>query len=255
MCTVSIVALPADSAAADFLPYRMACNRDESPARPPAEPPTIERFGRRQAILPRDPSGGGTWIAANDAGLTLTLLNHNLPPDRAPAPQPGWHSRGAIIPLLLGCDSAAAALAALDLFQPGDTAPFRLVMLDGRQRGLAVSDGRTLHRTCTQSSEPIVFASSGLGDERVAEPRETLFARQVAGLDPAAHPAAQDAFHRHSWPDARHLSVCMWRPDARTVSCTIVAVTGERVTLRYLPVPPDQPGDWHEVSLARNAGR
>ena len=52
--------------------------------------------------------------------------------------------------------------------------------------------------------------------------------------------AQQDAYHRHFWPDRRHLSVCMRRPDARTVSYTLVEHDGDAVRMLYHAGPPDQ---------------
>jgi hypothetical protein len=51
----------------------------------------------------------------------------------------------------------------------------------------------------------------------------------------------QDAFHRHRWPDQAHLSVCMSRSDARTVSYTTVEITSGHIAMRYHADAPDQP--------------
>ena len=44
---------------------------------------------------------------------------------------------------------------------------------------------------------------------------------------------AQADFHDHQWPLRPHLSVRMQRPDARTVSRTVVNVTGRGIELGY----------------------
>lgn len=75
MCTVSII--PVDDSEAARV--RLACNRDESRLRPPALPPQTRRFGRHLAILPVDPVSGGTWVAANEQGLVMTLMNEHVP--------------------------------------------------------------------------------------------------------------------------------------------------------------------------------
>src|SRR5262249_11399645 len=67
MCTVTVVPTPGA--------VRLACNRDEQRTRPPALPPQVRRFGRRWAAFPVDPVGGGTWVAVNDTGLAMTVLN------------------------------------------------------------------------------------------------------------------------------------------------------------------------------------
>jgi hypothetical protein len=56
----------------------------------------------------------------------------------------------------------------------------------------------------------------------------------VESFTPAADwPAAQDAFHRMVWPDRRPASVWMTRPEARTVSLTVVELNAERARMRY----------------------
>ena len=82
-----------------------------------------------------------------------------------------------------------------------------------------------------------MFTSSGLGDHLVESPRRELFNEMLQNRSPSM----QDAFHRHQWADRPHLSVCMSRPDARTVSHTRIHVTPQRATMLYMPDAPNQP--------------
>ncbi len=61
-----------------------------------------------------------------------------------------------------------------------------------------------------------------------------------------ATPERQDALHRHRWPDRAHLSICMSRPEARTVSITCVEIDADQVRLHYEPV--DETGAASEAS-------
>ena len=61
--------------------------------------------------------------------------------------------------------------------------------------------------------------------------------------------AQQEAFHRHRWPDRPHLSVCMDRQDARTVSHTVVSLGPDRITLAYHPDAPDRPAETLTLTL------
>jgi hypothetical protein len=190
-------------------------------------------------VLPVDPTSGGTWVAVNDAGPALVLLNVNAKkgPFATPAaPQ----SRGKIIPALLHADTPlSAAFAALTL-DPALYAPFRLVLVNRREGVEVHSDGtgiRLVWRIALKS--PQFFTSSGLGDQAVEGPRRQLFGEF---FDRPGDPfAQQDAFHRHRWPDRPHLSVCMDRQDARTVSHTLISLDPDRVTLSYHPDAPDRP--------------
>src|SRR5206468_9651830 len=90
MCTVTVIRLPHDPARAGggrSAPgwggrprggIRVASNRDELRSRAPGLAPEVRGFGSRRAMMPIDPVSGGTWIAVNDAGLAMTLLNANF---------------------------------------------------------------------------------------------------------------------------------------------------------------------------------
>jgi hypothetical protein len=238
MCTVTVV--PARET------IRLACNRDEIRSRPAALPPRIRQFGPRRAILPVDPTSGGTWVAVNDAGLALFLLNVNSRNGLATSAAP--LSRGKIIPALLHAGTPlAAAFSALDL-DPALYAPFRLVLVNRREGVEVHSDGariRLLWRI--GMTRPQLFTSSGLGDQVVEVPRRQLFGEF---FDRPGDPfAQQDAFHRHRWADRPHLSVCMNRQDARTVSHTLVFLGPDGGTLSYHPDAPDRPTETLTLTL------
>lgn len=234
MCTVSIISLGGASAG-----YRLVTNRDEQRSRAPAIEPVWHEVGsggaRTRVIAPRDPVGGGTWVATTEQGLTLCLLNGNLEP--APELPRVLRSRGELIPALVGLGGVrrvAEALAEMDL---ASFAPFRLV---GVQPSSADEPAGVGERRAGDSSAlvidlfwdrrllgariherlPLCFVSSGLGDSRV-QPRLPLF-DELVGRDPT--PALQDAYHAHVWPDRPEISVRMSRSDARTVSTTVIVV-------------------------------
>ncbi len=243
MCTVTVV--PA------WEMIRLACNRDELRSRPAALPPRIEQFGPRRAILPVDPTSGGTWIAVNDAGLVLSLLNVN--PGNGLTSGAAPRSRGQIIPVLLHTDTPlAAALAALAL-APAQYAPFRLVLVNQGEAIVVHSDGTRMRRVWrARLTCPHLFTSSGLGDQMVQGPRRRLFGKLFNR--PENWLAQQDAFHRHRWPDRPHLSVCMDRADARTVSHTQVSLGPDSVTLTYHPEAPDRPAQAVTLMLPITVG-
>ena len=254
MCTVTIVPLIDDLGRRRA--SRLACNRDEKRTRPEALPPLVRAFGARNAILPIDPVSDGSWIGVNDAGLAATLLNVNLQDTIRAASASSWSramdraSRGSIVPTMLACASVDEALGVAHTLDPTRFPPFRLVMLDDFALAELRSDGQQLTEMHdTMGSQPLFFTSSGLGDHLVEEPRRKLF---DVMLGAAANPVARQAeFHRHAWPDRSHLSVCMSRPDARTVSHTTVEIEPQRVTLAYLPHAPNEPGEPTTLSLPR----
>lgn len=238
MCTVSAISLGDGD-------FRIVCNRDERIDRPAALPPIIERFGRRRAILPIDAQSGGTWIAANDAGVAMVTLNVNPRVRLDPLDLHKRASRGSIIPSLLHCGSASEATQlARQTLDPFNFPPFRLFILDGRQWGEIYSDGLELRATLRPfDGTPLMFTSSSLGDDVVDSPRRALFDRMIRCSSATA--ARQDAFHAHRWPGRPHVSVMMNRHDACTVSRTIIDLRDRVPGLRYslLSLLPLLPGD------------
>lgn len=229
MCTVTIV--PTKHG------IRMAANRDESPLRPAAMSPRVVTIGKRQALMPIDPQSGGTWIAATDAGLMFTLLNAYPAPHDRSAPPPRL-SRGGIIPVL--CESATLeeAFERTQVLDAANYAGFRLVLADEKRCADVYCTAGACKRTPPRVIEsPLLFTSSGLGDGFVDPPRRALFEEWFPEADLPGE--RQVAFHRHSWPDRRHVSVCMWRPEARTVSLTIVELDAKEVRMDYFDDVPN----------------
>jgi hypothetical protein len=225
VCTVTVV--PHSSGA------RIVCNRDERRSRPDAEAPVVRTGGGLQTVWPRDPESGGTWIGTNEAGLVLVLINRN-PRGHVPAPA-GKRSRGTIIPALVTLHEMRDVLARVRQLSGPDFEPFTLLAYQ-RTRLLCAKNIHAGVKVDTAAvSRPMVFTSSSLGDHLVCGPRRELFARLVCGT--RAPLDGQRAFHRHTWTHRPEISVCMSRPDAATVSRTVIDVDRARVRFRYSALP------------------
>jgi hypothetical protein len=238
MCTVTTIPLPAGG-------FRVAFNRDESRARPAALPPLLSWAGDVRSMMPIDPLAGGTWIAATDRGITFALLNYNLtraPRRQTPRRQIPPASRGTIIPFLAECRDLLDVYARVASLRANRFDPFRLLVIASGGVVEFVSDATAIARRALPHDigRPLLFTSSGLGDERVEQPRRALFEATI-GPEPTAE--RQDMFHRHRWPDRPHLSVCMSRSEARTISYTTVEVQPTCATMRYWPMSPDEAAD------------
>jgi len=210
-------------------------SRDEHRRRLPGIPPRPVVRESRRVLMPRDADRGGTWIAVNEGGVVLALLNVNSSPLCASGLVPGsFESRGVVVDRLAGSTSAAGAIERIGmLVDQRRFRPFRLLAFD--RQGIwseAVWTGERMYRTRGRLTGPAMRTSSGLGDEAVVGPRRTLF-RELVGSAPSSFAAAQDAFHRHQWPGREHLSVLMSRADARTVSITTVEVDARGVRMFY----------------------
>jgi hypothetical protein len=251
MCTVTVVPYLNAGCPHGGRCVRVACNRDEQRSRPSALPPQPRSIGDQQVVFPVDPASGGTWIAVSDAGLALVLLNVNDGTSgvtRCPR-----LSRGTIIPSLLGSRTLTMALARLSSLEPMRYAPFRLLVLDRLALAEVRCDGETMRlEQCVRISKPFLFTSSGLGDSLVEGPRGELFAASFD--EPQDWLAQQEGFHRHRWADRPEISVCMSRPEARTVSYSDADLTPEGVSFTYQPESPDQPGEPERFTLLQLLG-
>ncbi|HEX5041768.1 MAG TPA: NRDE family protein [Candidatus Polarisedimenticolaceae bacterium] len=244
MCTVAFVPLSTGG-------YLLGHNRDERPTRRAGEAPRLLEGARCRAIAPRDPDAGGTWIALNEAGVTVCVLNAaEASPARLPSKP---RSRGLLVRDLAcvrGIDDARVwleeAREVLDW-----TRAFHLVAVEpgsrtGRARVARFRwDG--LEADWENGDGPTLFVSSLLQPTEVERERSARWrTRAEAGPIDAGGLAAFLAGHE---PVRGPLSVCMHRDQAGTVSRTLVEVTRSTAVMRYLPGPPCQAGTEVEARL------
>lgn len=207
-------------------------SRDEQRSRSAGLAPTEWTAAGYRLLSPRDPDAGGTWIACRDDGAILAVMNRNPEPapdlrDRA------LRSRGLLLERLAGLPAAELASGLREL-DASEYAPFRAFVVPpvataggptvwaaewtaGAPDQAASREGADRHPIITEHALPACWVSSGLGDSFVRD-RLPLFEQLVA---PDPTPEAQDAYHRHAWPERGVPSVLMSRRDARTVSITV----------------------------------
>jgi hypothetical protein len=240
MCTVAFVPLRGGG-------YALGHNRDERRTRSRGLPPKrIERDGRT-VLAPRDPDGGGTWIGVHDGGTTCCLLNATESrPERLPS-EPT--SRGLILWELLhlqGADAIARRLADLDNDLRGVRAFHLVVAEPSRDDRSARSvrfrwDGGALERDDHEG--PRLYVSSSL-DPTGAERARAGGWRRLRERHEEIGPAELREWLASHEPERGPLSVCMHRPEARTVSRTLITVSPGSIELAYLdgsPCSPDGP--------------
>jgi hypothetical protein len=224
--------------------YEVLMNRDELYSRGESQPPRVTRDDGCAFVAPRDADAGGSWIAANDHGITVCLLNH-YPSDPGPVPAEP-RSRGHLLmdaARLHSPDEIDAMLRSGDL---GIYRPFTLLVFEANGDPVAHRwDGRAL-RTTAGLDAPVT--SSSFEPARVLPTRTQTYARLVGG-DPTT--ASLLAYHRSHEPERGPASVCVHRPDGGSRAFSHVTVDRETVRFAHHNGPPCEPAPSSVVDLGR----
>lgn len=203
--------------------YHLFSNRDEKLSRPSAHPPRVLDIDGVRCIAPIDAAFGGTWVFANEFGVSACLLN-------GASRGSGITSRGLIALHLGGVHSQLDAMRRIAAADLSNYAGFSLLLMElGRSPVLFEWAGS---RKCI--SEPRrLLTSSSVNPGEVRRERSAKFA-EIEQLTPAA----LRAFHRSHFGGPDACSPCMHRSDAKTVSFTSIYVNRQSVEFRYQPGAP-----------------
>jgi hypothetical protein len=209
-------------------------NRDEQRTRPVASSPSLHLRGDFKAIYPYE-SGGGTWIAVNEAALTLALLNWY---SRQSSVEGEALSRGSVIPSLLAADSAQQAAKLLTVLPLSTMHPFRLIIIDPVTREICEcqSDSKHLEMAAFSWKRRHWF-SSGY-DEKEASCARAEVVLNAENQSDVETLAWLRRLHRSHQPEKGAYSICMHREDACTVSCTEVSVDQNKAEMIYYSGSP-----------------
>lgn len=214
--------------------YHAAMNRDERLTRCRALPPSSFRSGDLLSIYPFE-EGGGTWIACNQHGITLALLNWNLAASNTHTKQ---RSRGTLIPQLIGKSTLDKVTGALGKLNFDGLLPFRLVgvfqnhqqIREWRWDGISLS-------ALPFPWKPQHWFSSGASDEMAERLRgetcRVAWEDQGAGSLPWLR-----TLHSSHGDTAGPFSLCAHREDAGTVSYSEIVFDGNGTTFRYIDGSP-----------------
>ncbi len=191
-------------------------------------------------MAPVDGEAGGTWLAVNEFGLTLALLNFHFRDGGRDVI--GTHSRGLVPVELISAPTVGAVREKLRRYDLARFRPFTLVAVDPGGGAMAFRwNGRTL-AILDSVQNLLPFTSSSFATESVESFRRKLFEKNVGF---AAPPSAEAllAFHRDHTGGPGPFSPCMHRHDARTVSFCAVDVGEAVIRFSFFPDSPCRLGD------------
>jgi len=231
MCTVTLIARRNG--------YCLGMNRDEKLMRAGGLLPKVRAVNDRSVLCPSEP-GGGTWIALNDGGATLALIN--------------WYSicarvvtnpisRGEVVNAVSAAIAPAEADRALDQLALRRINPFRLIGVFPAKREVVEwrwDLKRLIRLKCRWESQQ--WISSGF-DELTAQRIRGRTFRQALRQKTAGSVDWLRRLHRSHAPGRGPFSTCMHRAEAATVSYTEVVVSGAGAVMLHRAGAPCQDGD------------
>jgi hypothetical protein len=215
--------------------YELFCNRDERLTRKAALPLQIHQSHGLKFLAPLDGEAGGAWVAVNECGIALCLLNRY----GVAAPRAGndFISRGLLVTELMNATSQqqlASKILCLSLIH---WLPFTLVALErGKSASIHQWDGQRLSHDTISDPVYSMFSSSfdQAGVERV---RRKRFA-DLRNHQDSVTSEALTAFHRNHFASPDAYSPCMHRADAQTVSFSHLRVNNHDAEFTWLPHAP-----------------
>jgi hypothetical protein len=224
--------------------YELLCNRDEKLTRISAQEPRLAVRNGTRFLAPVDGDFGGTWIATNEFGVSVCLLNgaNRAGSDiHAGAPR---RSRGLLVLDLIPLPSVAAICDRISGIDLSAFASFALAALEpGRPTAVLEWDGskKTL---LFEAADRFMLTSSSFDPEGVRRNRREEYSRvqDREGLH---------AFHRSHSPARSAYSACMHRADAETVSFSWIQVGREETDFFYTPGAPCEELPGVRLKLAR----
>ena len=212
--------------------YELFFNRDERRSRRRAQLPSLQSSGGVQYLSPTDADAGGTWIATNQFGVTVCLLNHyqfeQLETYKL------WVSRGEMVRNFATTNNLKHAKKQFFDLNLNDYRAFRMfIITPNGANALFVWDGHLPRIECDVMSPK---SSSSVDAKQVKSLRKQLF----TDMNLVESQQVDEFIEYHSSHDAGRSkeSVCMHRSDANTVSLSHVSVSADAVNFRYADGSP-----------------
>jgi Transport and Golgi organisation 2 len=204
-------------------------SRDEWEGRQVASFPALHEIRGQLLLFPRDPQGGGSWIAVHESGNMGALLNgavflHQHKP-------PYQKSRGLILLDLI------SNLSPVNAFKDSDfklIEPFTVILFDAQKLYSCKWDGNKKWLASHSTLEPQIWSSVTLYDSVTIYKRETWFKNWIS-LNP--FPSADEIIRFHlEAGDGDPCNDLLMNREGRifTNSISSVGLSGESASFRYV---------------------
>ena len=181
MCTVSFI--PSGGK------YFFTSSRDEQAGRAAAQFPELYEINGQLLLFPKDPKGGGSWMAVHPFGHAAVLLNGAI---RAHQPEPPYRkSRGLVLLDLMAQPDPVRAFGVSDLNR---IEPFTLILFENKKLWSARWDGKNKKLESLIPHRPHIWSSATLYGPAVIQKRETWFRNWLAENP---DPSMADIIHFH----------------------------------------------------------
>ena len=230
MCTLSWVATARG--------YELYFNRDERHTRADEQATAVRLRGGVRYIAPLDGEAGGSWLAANEFGTTVALLNSYMVGYEPPAEC--LRSRGALVLELADVADGVEAEARLQELQLTDFRGFTLLVATAEVAPRCWDwDGAALVEEAALAARmPLV--SSGRDQRTARTVRKAAWRELREAHGGAVDSALLERFHRGHDGGRGPWSACMHREDARTRSYLHVRVDADAARVHYEADSPCQ---------------
>lgn len=235
MCTITYLPFTSRS-------FLLTQNRDESPLRSAAIFPVREKRRERTLLFPKDPEGGGTWIATDENSRLVCIMNGGTG-QHQPSP-PYRMSRGQVV---LDAAAAPSVQEFIQDYPLEGIEPFTILFFElaaGLQIRELKWDSQQKHLKSYDPEQPHIWSAPQLYTPEQHQLRKKWFEEWTAGDPVAGNPAfTPDAalnFHLHGGDGNPEHSLLLNRNNqVRTTSITQAMVQEGSIKLRYHPLTRD----------------
>jgi uncharacterized protein with NRDE domain len=236
MCTVTYIPISVHNKGISRVDFLLTSNRDESTKRSPAMLPEIFHINNKKVAVPFDPVGKGSWIALEENGRTICLLNGGFVPH---LPQPPYrHSRGLVVTKYFNYRNVNDFV---ELFDFSQLEPFTLVVVEANELYELRWDGTQHHLSKLNQQEAYIWSSVTLYSPDTRLRREWLFAKWLSEnqKDLVGNPNLVLDFH--NFKDGNEEGIAINRDNRlRTVSITAIKKVEGNCSMLYTDVIHDQ---------------